>query len=114
MSDYNGSSLGLAVILGELRAESRHTAEALKTINEGIERQNDILLDLPAQIALKIATPVSANPSRLRETQGVLKSIPPIFKTAAVLLAVIGLMTQRLAWSDIPKLFGPGEIVSPK
>jgi hypothetical protein len=117
MSDYNGSSLGLAVILGELRADSRHTTAALENINEEIrntnatiERQNDILLDLPTQIALKIATPASAtpHPSTLAETTSALKAIPPILKAAVPILTIIGLMSGRISWLDLLHLISPG------
>lgn len=108
--DYNGSGLGLAVILGELRAESRHTATA-------IERQNEILLDmnasiasLPGEIALAISSQqTSANRSSEDDrTQGILRAIPPILKALVTPLTIIGLMTGRISWTDIFQLLGPG------
>jgi len=110
MTEYNGSSIGLAVILGELRAESRHTATA-------IERQNEILLDmstsiasLPAEIALAISSQqTSANRSNAEDrTQGILRAIPPILKALVTPLTIIGLMTGRISWTDLFQLLGAG------
>lgn len=111
MADYNGSSMGLAVILGELRAESRHTIAAL-------ERQNEILLDLTdhvSELPSKIATAISTqqkSASRIKtpesDTRSVLQAIPPILKAAVPILTIIGLMTGGISWADIPMIVGLG------
>jgi hypothetical protein len=85
--DYNGSSVGLAVIMGELRAESRHQTAAIGRVIQAIERQNDILLDLPARMATTISQ-TSASPSSgrlLPELSDLVRALYPVLILLAAL-----------------------------
>lgn len=88
MRELNGSATGLAVILGELKAESRRTIDT-------IERQNEILLDikdtlhaLPSRLATTISTASaspSAQPRILPELSELLRALyPPLILLAAL------------------------------
>jgi hypothetical protein len=99
MQDYNGSSLGLAVILGELRADSRHLNTAVERQNEILLDINDTLRDLPSQIAMTIS-PASA--SRQRTTIGSIAKItvaakeimPPLKEIISALI----ILAATLGW----------------
>lgn len=86
MKEYNGSSLGLAVIMGELRAESRHQTQAIGQVIQAIERQNDILLDLPSRISSAIVTPpTSLKPRILPELSELIRALyPPLILLGAL------------------------------
>lgn len=82
MTDFNGSSMGLGVLIGELRAESRHTWTA-------IERQNSILIDirhsidtLPSRMSLP---PVTAPSRLLPELSELIRALYPILILMAAL-----------------------------
>lgn len=102
MADHNGSTMGLAIIVGELRADSRHQTAAIGHMTQAIERQTEILIELPSRLSMLTASekpPSSA-------TVGILKAIPPILKAMVPILTIIGLMSGNIAWTDIPKLLG--------
>jgi len=99
MADHNGNSFEMGRLWGQLQGHMHHHGEALERQNEILLDIKDSLNDLPSRIATTISTG-SAN--RSRDHAGVLRSIPPILKATAALLTVIGLMTGRIAWTDIP------------
>jgi len=84
--DYNGSSTGLAIILGELRAESRHQTQTIGHVLHEIQRQNAILLDLPSRISSAIATPQSSpKPRLLPEVSDLLRALYPLLILATAM-----------------------------
>jgi len=111
---HNGNSFEMGRLWGQLQGHMHHHGEALERQNEILLDIKDTLTDLPYQIASRIGTQGSVIPSRPDQAEGILKAIPPILATAAALLTVIGLMTERVAWSDIPQIAGLGEYVSSK
>lgn len=85
--DYNGSSMGLALILGELRAESRHTIQVL-------QQQTAILLDikdsiegLPSRLSTAIGSGQTPSPQGriLPELSELIRALyPPLILLAAL------------------------------
>lgn len=97
---YNGNSFEMGRMLGKLDAHMEIHTQILLDIREGIA-------DLPTQIATTISTGSANRPS---EAHGILDRIPPILKAFVPILTIIGLMTGRIAWTDIPgisNLLGP-------
>ena len=91
--DHNGNAVNLVLIaLGEIRADSRHTISAL-------ERQNEILLDLPSQLSTVIAS--KATPSRL------LPELTKLLKAVLLLATAIGLVTGQTTWTDVAEFVRP-------
>lgn len=78
--DFNGSGMGLAIIMGELRAESRHQTVAIGQVITALEHQNAILLDLPFRISSAIATPQTSRPEPrlLPEVSDLLRALYPL------------------------------------
>lgn len=84
--DFNGSGMGLAIIMGELRAESRHQTAAIGQVITAIERQNDILLDLPSRLSTAIVTPQTSSNSRLLpELTELIRALYPVLILLAAL-----------------------------
>lgn len=100
--EFNGSAVNLALILGELRADTRHNTEAIRQQNSILLDIKDSLDDLPSRLSTVIA---SGNVPK-QETVSILKAIPPILKALVPILTIAGLMTGKIAWTDIPSLFG--------
>lgn len=86
--DYNGSTVNLALIMGELRAESRHTAQALHRQTEILLDIKDSLEDLPSRLSSMIATPQtssSQSPRILPELSELIRALyPPLILLAAL------------------------------
>jgi hypothetical protein len=104
--DHNGNSFEMGRLWGLLQAHMEQNTEEWRQNRAVALQQNEILLDikdslndLPSRIATTIST---TSASHSRDRSGVLRSIPPILKATAGLLTVIGLMTGRIAWTDIP------------
>lgn len=87
--DYNGSATGLAVIMGELRAESRHQTAVIGQVIQAIERQNAILLDLPTRMATTISQ-ASASPSSPRILPELSELIRALYPPLILLAALVG------------------------
>jgi hypothetical protein len=92
MANFNGSDMGWAVLLrdiGELRAEARNQTQRTGQVLQAIERQNDILIDLPSRIAATIS-PASANPSPkpriLPELSELIRALYPVLILCAAVL----------------------------
>lgn len=93
--DYNGSATGLAVIMGELRAESRHQTAVIGQVIQAIERQNAILLELPGRLATTISqtatlSPASASPSSPRILPELSELIRALYPPLILLAALVG------------------------
>ncbi len=87
--DYNGSATGLAVIMGELRAESRHQTAVIGQVIQAIERQNAILLELPTRMATTISQ-ASASPSSPRILPELSELIRALYPPLILLAALVG------------------------
>lgn len=87
--DYNGSATGLAVIMGELRAESRHQTAVIGQVIQAIERQNAILLELPTRMATTISQ-ASASPSSPRILPELSELIRALYPPLILLAALMG------------------------
>lgn len=100
--DYNGHAVNLALILGELRADTRHNTESIRQQTAILLDIKDAIEDIPSRLSTVIAT--EKHPSK--DTVSILKAIPPILKACVPILTILGLMTGQIAWTDIPKLLG--------
>lgn len=87
--DYNGSATGLAVIMGELRAESRHQTAVIGQVIQELEKQNAILLDLPTRMATTISQ-ASASPSSPRILPELSELIRALYPPLILLAALMG------------------------
>lgn len=100
--DYNGHAVNLALILGELRADTRHNTESIRQQNAILVDIKSAIEDLPSRLSTAIAS--GSPPSH--SAVSILKAIPPILKSLVPILTIIGLMTGKIAWTDIPNLLG--------
>jgi hypothetical protein len=85
MTEFNGSSMGLAVMMGELRAEFRHLTDTQGQVIRAIERQNAILLDLPSRLSTAIVTPQTHSPRVLPEVSELIRALYPVLILLAAL-----------------------------
>jgi hypothetical protein len=95
MGEYNGNSFDMGRMWGRIETHIEHQTDILLNISEKLD-------NLPSQISTAIA---SGNPST-HGTVSILKTIPPILKALVPILTIVGLMTGKIAWSDIPNLLG--------
>jgi hypothetical protein len=96
--DYNGSGLGLGVILGELRSDNKHTIAAIDRLTEAMSDQNDILIALPDKIADRISLSMTVTQvSRTRRFLDAAKEVMPPFKEMVYALIAIAISLGLIA-----------------
>jgi hypothetical protein len=93
MGEYNGNSFDLGRMWGRIETHIEHQTDILLEIKDSIN-------NLPSQLS---TVTVMEKPLG---TVSILKAIPPILKALVPILSIIGLMTGKIAWTDIPNLLG--------
>jgi hypothetical protein len=114
--EHNGIPLELGILLGKfdtILSRQIHLTEALHETSirqeATAERQEAILERMDQNILalpVRLSETMQGSATRPSETQGILKAIPPILKACVPILTIIGLMTGKIAWTDIPNLLG--------
>jgi hypothetical protein len=87
MDQYNGSSMGLGIVLGELRAEARYQTQILTDISDKLEA-------LPSQLSTAIATPTTSSGGRI---------LPELTELIRTLYPVLILLAALVGKSAIPE-----------
>jgi hypothetical protein len=89
MAEHNGNSFDLGRMWGRIETHIERQTDILLNISEKLD-------DLPFRLSTVIATAPDQKHNHIAE---IIKAFVPI-------LTIIGLMTGKLAWSDIPGLLG--------
>lgn len=93
MGEYNGNSFDLGRMWGRIETHIEHQTDILLEIKDSIN-------SLPSRLSTVTVSEKSHG------TVSILKAIPPILKALVPILTIAGLMTGKIAWTDIPSLFG--------
>lgn len=93
MGEYNGNSFDLGRMWGRIETHIEHQTDILLEIKDSIN-------SLPSRLSTVTVT------EKPHGTVSILKAIPPILKALVPILTIVGLMTGKIAWTDIPNLLG--------
>lgn len=111
MQDYNGMGFEIAKMLGKLDGHMDHQARALEQSAEMQAYHTEILLELPAKIAMAISSrPTSANPHRstLGSVARIAVAAKEVMPPLREIIAALVILAATLGWI-VPSPTAPGQ-----